>query len=173
MNKQEAAEYLGVSVRALERYTQQGRLSVHYEPGKTRPVAVYREDELQPLKDEIAANLYHQRPAVEKGKVANPDQAGEIGEVTALARTGGNEALALVLKNLVERLPAPGNGFPPASVTDLAHKLTLSLVEASQLSGLSRNFLRAAIEEKKLKARIIGRGWRVKRGDLEDFVKKL
>jgi excisionase family DNA binding protein len=51
--------------------------------------------------------------------------------------------------------------------------LTLSLAEASQLSGLSRNHLRQAIEEKKLKARIIGRGWRVKRDDLDAYVRKL
>jgi excisionase family DNA binding protein len=55
----------------------------------------------------------------------------------------------------------------------LAEKLTLSLVEASQLSGLSRNHLRQAIEDKKLRARIIGRGWRVKREDLDAYVKKL
>jgi excisionase family DNA binding protein len=42
-----------------------------------------------------------------------------------------------------------------------------------RLSGLSRNHLRQVIEEKKLKARIIGRGWRVKRGDLDAYVKKL
>jgi len=31
MNKQEAADFLGVSVRALERYVQQGKISVTYE----------------------------------------------------------------------------------------------------------------------------------------------
>lgn len=35
MNKQQAAEFFGVSVRALERYVQQGRISVKYEKGKT------------------------------------------------------------------------------------------------------------------------------------------
>jgi excisionase family DNA binding protein len=59
------------------------------------------------------------------------------------------------------------------SITDLAHKLTLSLVEASQLSGLSRNHLRAAIAEKKLKARIIGRGWKMSRAELEGYTAKL
>jgi len=47
------------------------------------------------------------------------------------------------------------------------------LTRAAQLSGLSRGHLREAIEEKKLKARILGRGWRVKRDDLEAYVKKL
>ncbi len=59
---------------------------------------------------------------------------------------------------------------PALSVAD---KLTLSLMEAAQLSGLSRRILRQAIEEKKLKARIIGRGWRVKRADLDAYVVKL
>jgi excisionase family DNA binding protein len=59
------------------------------------------------------------------------------------------------------------------TITDLAHKLTLSLVEAAQLAGLSRGHLRTAIEEKNLKARIIGRGWRVKRADLEAYVGRL
>ncbi|BAY66913.1 hypothetical protein NIES22_70570 (plasmid) [Calothrix brevissima NIES-22] len=39
MNKQEAADYLGVSVRTLERYVQPGKISVKYEKGKTRPTA--------------------------------------------------------------------------------------------------------------------------------------
>ena len=39
MNKKEAANFLGVNVRALERYVQQGRVSVRYEKGKTRPTA--------------------------------------------------------------------------------------------------------------------------------------
>ncbi len=43
MNKQQAAEYLGVSVRALERYVQQGRISVKYEKGKTRSTGAHPE----------------------------------------------------------------------------------------------------------------------------------
>ncbi|MDF5739617.1 MULTISPECIES: hypothetical protein [unclassified Nostoc] len=39
MNKQSAADFLGVSVRALERYVQQGKISVTYDKGKTRPIA--------------------------------------------------------------------------------------------------------------------------------------
>ena len=55
----------------------------------------------------------------------------------------------------------------------LADKLTLSLSEAAQLSGLSRNHLRAAIAGKKLKASIVGRAWRMRRADLEAYVGKL
>ncbi|MEM6400732.1 MAG: helix-turn-helix domain-containing protein, partial [Cyanobacteria bacterium P01_D01_bin.116] len=47
MNKKQAAEFLGVSVRALERYVQQGKLTVRYEKGKTRPTANFDQTELE------------------------------------------------------------------------------------------------------------------------------
>ncbi len=49
----------------------------------------------------------------------------------------------------------------------------VSHAEAPALTNLSRTRLRRAIEEKKPRARIIGRAWRVKRGDLEAYVRKL
>ncbi len=55
----------------------------------------------------------------------------------------------------------------------LADKLTPSLTEAAQLSGLSRHHLREAIGEGKLHARIIGRGWKIKRKHLETYIDKL
>lgn len=36
LNKQQAAEFLGVNVRTLERYTQSGKIGSWYELGKTR-----------------------------------------------------------------------------------------------------------------------------------------
>jgi excisionase family DNA binding protein len=48
----------------------------------------------------------------------------------------------------------------------------LTLAEASQLSGLSRGLLLGKIKARKLKAQILGRGWKVKRADLEAFIRK-
>jgi len=76
--------------------------------------------------------------------------------------------LAQALQNLLEAKPRA-----PVPTLSLADKLTLSLMEAAQLAGLSRNHLREAITEGKLKARIIGRGWRVKRSDLDAYVRRL
>ena len=58
MNKKEAANYLGVSTRAIERYTSQGKLSVKYEKGKTRPIAIYDQKELKKLKEELETPVY-------------------------------------------------------------------------------------------------------------------
>jgi excisionase family DNA binding protein len=41
------------------------------------------------------------------------------------------------------------------------------------LTGLSEQNLRDAIKSEKLKAKIIGRGWKIKKQDLDDFVSNL
>jgi excisionase family DNA binding protein len=79
-----------------------------------------------------------------------------------------SQAVAFLLDQERRRLTEP-----VPTLSDIAHKLTLSLVEAARLSGLSRNHLRAAIEAGDLKAKIIGRGWKVKKKDLESYVTKL
>ena len=53
LTKQQAAEFLGVNVRTLERYTQEGKIGGRYEKGKTRSVLVYDEEELQAFKAEL------------------------------------------------------------------------------------------------------------------------
>src|SRR5688572_16772273 len=67
MRKEEAAKFLGVSVRTLELYTQQSRIGGHYEKGKTRPVLVYDEAEVKRFKAELEGQNYPHRPVVEHG----------------------------------------------------------------------------------------------------------
>jgi excisionase family DNA binding protein len=52
MNKKEAAEYLGISVRQLQNYSRQGRLSVRKGKGKTGDISIFDNEELRQLKDE-------------------------------------------------------------------------------------------------------------------------
>ncbi len=165
MTKDEVAELLEVSTRQVERFTSAGRLSVTYERGTTRKVPVYVRSDVERLKDEIE-NTTHARPAIV------PSESQQTGIATISDRGASQlSELVAILRDAADS--SRWREDQPASITDLAHKLTLSLMEASQLSGLSRNHLRQAIEEKKLRARIIGRGWRVKREDLEVYVKKL
>lgn len=169
LTKQQAAEFLGVNVRTLERYTQEGKIGSRYEKGKTRSVVVYDEKELQAFKAALETTTY--KPAVD------PTPTNPNSDETALSKfiegtqqlhllTGLN-TVADVLKAIreeqeIDRLIVP-----------IHHKLTLSLAEASALSGLSRSRLRAAIKDGTLTAQIIGRGYRVKRTDLEDYVDSL
>lgn len=169
LNKQQAAEFLGVNVRTLERYTQEGKIGGRYEKGKTRSVLVYDEEELQAFKAAQETKTY--KPSVDSTPT-NPDS-----DETALSKfvevsqplhlMEGLNHLADVLKAIreeqeIDRLTVP-----------IHHKLTLSLAEASALAGISRGRLREAIKDGTLTAQVIGRGYRVKRTDLEDYIDSL
>ena len=179
MNKQEAAEFLGVSIRALERYVQQGRISVKYEKGKTRPTANFDAAELEMFKAEL--NLPSYKPAIESRQTSSnieprqiatdiqpePDKlvhhSGDIadfGEITVV------DKLASIIEGLLGRTETQ----PSVPIAD---KLLLTLPEAQVLTGLSREFLRDAIKQELLKAKIIGKSWRVKRSDLNEYVASL
>jgi hypothetical protein len=161
MDKEQAAKFLGVSVRTLQRHTAAGRISAKYSHGDRGPQAEYDRAELERFKRELAEVTSYVRPTV------TPDTPD--GGSTALAPIQPNfaEHLAQAFEKLTDALR------PAAPPVPLSEKLMLTLAESSQLSGLSRGFLRGAIGKKKLKGQIIGRGWKVKRADLEVFIQKL
>ncbi|BAZ71369.1 hypothetical protein NIES4106_61660 (plasmid) [Fischerella sp. NIES-4106] len=176
MNKQEAADYLGVSVRALERYVQQGRISVRYEKGKTRPTANFDQTELEAFKVEL--NQPTIKPAVEtrqtppniEPRQISTDQHQQTdkpvlysGEISEFGEIGVIEKLSSIIESLLGR----ADNQPTVPIAD---KLLLTMTEAQALTGLSRECLRDAINEGKLKAKMIGRSWRIKRSDLEKYV---
>ncbi len=184
--KAQAAAFLQVSERTVERYAGTA-LTVHYEQGKTRPRAVFDEAELKALKHELTHPTTPVRPAL-VGASRNgdqhaaapvlltftPDQFGELttrmmaqfADTFAVKQLGGSNDTAAS--------PAGTGGkngaLPPVPLTD---KLTLKLAEAAQLAGLAQNFLREQIKGKKLKAEKRGRGWNIKRADLDAFIRKL
>ncbi|MBD0373626.1 MAG: ankyrin repeat domain-containing protein [Pyrinomonadaceae bacterium] len=57
--------------------------------------------------------------------------------------------------------------------SEISHKLLLTLREAATLSGLPRHHLLEAIESSSLKAQLIKHGWRIRRADLDDYVRRL
>jgi len=75
MEKREAAEFLGVSVRTLERIVASGKLKQGKALKKTRPVVVYDEGELAKLKEELQAT----RPAEVFRRLNTPKPADAIG----------------------------------------------------------------------------------------------
>jgi excisionase family DNA binding protein len=62
---------------------------------------------------------------------------------------------------------------PAPTISDLAQKLMLTLADAAALTSLSKDHLSDAIHAGKLKARKLGRGWKIKRDDLDLYVRKL
>ena len=164
MNKQDACAFLGVSERSLARYAAQGKIQVTYNKGTRGNVAVYDDADLERLKEELAApQAIHL--ATEQAIPANYDSLA----------TRPMASMA----EFIERLQTRDETL----ITSLLHsqnnhvaiesKLMLSLLEAAKLAGLSRNYLRDAIRDKTLKAQILGRGWKIKRADLQSYINKL
>jgi excisionase family DNA binding protein len=177
MNKKEAAEFLGISERSLERHTSQKRIAHTLKPGKTRPVLDYDQSELERFKEELNTEVH--RPAeVQADEVTDeqttaPNAAKDSSKALAtFGELSGPPARALDLFGaLLQMARAEAQAQRPA--VDIADKLLLTLAEAQALTGLSRATLREAIEAGDLKARQMGRAWRVKRDDLENYIKKL
>jgi excisionase family DNA binding protein len=164
MNKEQAAEYLGITVRTLQRHMAANRIS--FRGGRdTGKEATFTEGDLDRFKADQDALTTTVSPVVSPAPQQALQAAFPSQDIAPLG-----ERLISVLEGLQSRAPA---GRPVPSISDIAQKIMLTLPEAALLTSLSRNHLRQAIEEKKLKARIIGRGWRVKREDLDAYVRKL
>lgn len=176
MNKKEAANFLGVSVRALERYVQQGRISVRYEKGKTRPTANFDPAELETFKTELNQPSYkpavqsRQSPSNIESRQITTDIQPEADKAMVYPGDIGDISVVDKLAGIIEGLLAKTETQPGVPIAD---KLLLTLPEAQALTGLSKGFLRDAINSGELKAKIIGRSWRVKRSDLDDYIKSL
>lgn len=164
MDKESAAKFLDVSTRTLQRYTTQGKIAVTYKHGKTGAEADYDESELRRFKEQQESITYQPvaalvAPSNGQSQALAPVQT----ETVALAAIAATERIASIL-NLQQ---------PTKKSVPVESKPLLKLDEASILTGLSRQILREAIEANKLKAKIVGRAWRIKRDDLDLFLKKL
>ncbi len=165
MKKQDAIKYLNVSGKTLERYVKKGRLRQREDKSETGiPIVVYDDAEIEVLKAELQVARVETDTATDTTDTAlatMPQEGRAVALIAAVVRE--------TLEQAQERATAPQK--PGAA--DVAHKLLLSLEECQTLTGLSRGVLRAAIDAGDLKARRIGRGWKVKRNDLEEYVNGL
>ena len=195
MNKQEAAQFLGVSVRTLESYAAQNRVVVNYIRGKTRPVADFDEADLERLKDELAppgnsansaatsqnseiaqnsANraAIPQKPA--KNLAANSETSQSAG-LSALARTESgapNGAVLVIEASHLQELLQAALSTNPETPQHLAAKMLLTLSEAQTLTGLSRETLKSAMDAGELPAQRIGKAWRLRPEDVREWLKQ-
>ncbi len=160
MDKKTVAERLKISTRQVEAYASQGRLGeVKYIRGRTGKRAEYEDEAVERLRVELES----------------PDHAlmHRVEPSAALITSGDRERFMKALEAIAaSREETRARVFAP-SIVDLSTKLLLKLDETARLTGLSKQILREAIEAKKLKAKIIGRAWRVKRADLDAYIKKL
>jgi excisionase family DNA binding protein len=146
MNKKEVSEFLGVSTRLVEKYASEGRLGeVRYIRGRTGKQADYDREAVESL----------------KAALESPD--------TALSTRSPDARLFVA--QLIEALGSREE--PRSESVRVSEKVLLNLSDCRLLTGLSDATLRGAIRAGVLKAKVIGRGYKVKRQDLDDYVNNL
>ena len=187
LDKKQAAEYLGVTTRTLERHIQSGKLSVRYEPSQNGEIALFDPEELENLREGKATVRI--KPAIESERpslMPKPPQNSQ-GQIThtpdraELSQTQQPESIPLGIGTLIASLGAWLGNLTRAidnhgsriTATELRSKLLLTLDEAQIVTGLSREILLDAIKAGELPSKIMGKAYRVKTQDLERYIANL
>jgi excisionase family DNA binding protein len=153
MNKTAAAKKLKISIRSLQRLVKDKKISVAYKRGKSgKQEAIFDADEIEKYK------------AIRDAESVKPATVSTNDKMT-LARNDATKFL-----DVLRQAIAPETRAVAVSIAD---KPLLKLDEAAALSGLSRDTLRRAIDTKDLNGKLIGRAFRIKRADLDDYIKSL
>jgi len=149
MNKQDVATELNCSTRQVEKYASEDRLgTIEYVRGKRGREAKYDDEAVARLKAELT--------------VKSQEIIGTAPQSHALQRAPseqGMQAFALMVADALQGSQAP--------------KMLLTLLDASELSGLSASHLLDAIHAKQLDGRRIGRGFKVRPSDLHEYAKRV
>jgi excisionase family DNA binding protein len=162
MNKEDAAKFLNIGVRSLERYTTQGRVAFQKVKGKTGPVVDYEAAELERFKAELEAPPpVSPVPPNEETALAHirPASLAKSAASSARGRNEGRESAAFIAAQVVQ-----------AS----AVKLLLTIDEAAAYAGVGRGAIERTVKDGTLKAhRGLAQGRRIRRADLETWVENL
>ena len=167
LTKKEAAEYLGVSTRTLERYVKNGKLSVRYEDSQNGEIALFDSGELDQFADD------KQTPRIKPASM-DSDLAATTSDIVPSRGVGG---LLAPFQELTERLIFALSDYEDRkekiTPDKIRGKLLLTLTEAQIMTGLSREILMEAMKDGRLPSQIMGKAYRIKAKDLETFVDEL
>ena len=186
LDKKQAAEYLGVTTRTLERHAKEGKLSVRYEQSQFGEIAMFDPEELENFREgkqisRIKPTIEPERtepidrPANPQSQIARTPQTQlELSNPQQPEITFGIGALIAPLGALFGNLTrAIDNHGSRVSTTELRSKLLLTLDEAQAITGLSRDLLQEAIKNGELPSKIMGKAYRIKTQDLERYIADL
>jgi excisionase family DNA binding protein len=182
MNKKQAAEKLGVSEKTIERYKSVGKLAAKLKrvvgnDGTARKILDFDESDIEQLKRDLDKDIVYPtvadghaqtKPDTDIDRQPQPDSLNS--ENTQLSILGQTTAT-----NVIDAISARFESVLEKNLATVraGGKILLNLKECTLLTGLSDDYLRDAIKAETLKAKIIGRGYKVKRQDLDDFVNNL
>ena len=153
-DKKEAASLTGMSVKSIERLAARGEIqqAERPRPGQ-RPATVYNPDDIARIAAERAPAPFVMPP--EKTSVSQP------GSIQGAAMTPAQRPDMAAFGTFLEafRQEVKPKAKQPTRFVELE--------EASEISGLSRRYLRTAVKAGTLAAVRDGRTWKVRREDLD------
>jgi excisionase family DNA binding protein len=168
LDKKQAAEYLGISTRTLERWVKDGKIRVRYELKNNAETAIYDIEELDLIREE--KQIVRVKPSSSDITI---DTIPDSSDIIQIAPGGFLSPLRDLIERLVaaiENLRGQDAKTTPAS---LRGKLLLTLPDAQILTGLSRDILMTAIKNNELPAKIMGKAYRIKTQDLIEYIANL
>jgi excisionase family DNA binding protein len=156
MNKEQAAAALGITVRTLQRHMAAHRIGFAMRKTATGEEATFSQEEVARFKAQRDALTETVTPAANVSEVIGhaPAQALE-----RQASAEGMQAFALMIADALQ-----GNHAP---------KMLLTLTDAAEVSGLSASHLLDAIHDGRLDGRKIGRGFKIRPADLQEYAKQV
>jgi len=200
-NKKDAAAYVGISTRQLENYARAGRLSVRKEKGKTGDISIFDGEELRQLKIELDAKRGLIQGAVVREQsieeAAEPQANGDTPESSEVVRAFASQLSRLTPQEFIAQLAAailrqseqrqiaqaspeqlepteqPKKKRAETPISDLAAKPLLTRAEAQRYTGMSRELLHEAVTSGKVKEVKLGRAYRMKKAELDNYIKRL
>lgn len=178
MNKKQAAQYLGFSVKNLERLMALRKIQFKYIPAKFGKTVDFDLQDLDNYKASLETSEIIISPVVStNSKSISKVHPNSLANLSKHSFSKDNkDNLVITAKDLLTILQKISHSLDiqnSQSFVPLDKKLTLSLSEASLLAGLSISFLRNSIRLGHLKASKLSNAWNIKRSDLDLFVTSL
>jgi predicted DNA-binding protein (UPF0251 family) len=162
MKKADAAKFLDISEKTLERLVKNGEISSRLEKGKTRDVVVFDDEELEVYKEKRESAKH--RPAFSMSDDALSLIPTKADNLDRQNQTLSFTPMITALESLAEA----------QRMVFLQNKPMLNLGDAALVSGLSVTFLERAVKDGRLETFAGLRGSKViRRTDLERFISEL
>jgi hypothetical protein len=167
MKKSEAAKFLDISEKTLERLVKSGEVSSKLEKGKTRDVVVFDDEELKIFKEKRESAKHRPAFSISDDSLAQSSVSLMPTKADNLDRQNQTLSFTPMITALESLAEAQKMVF-------LQNKPMLNLSDSALVSGLSVTFLEKAVKDGRLKTFAGLRGSKViRRMDLEKFISEL
>ncbi len=166
MKKADAAKFLDISEKTLERLVKNGEISSKLEKGKTRDIVIFDDEELRAFKEKRESSKHRPAFSTDDSPAQNllsliPTKADNLDRQN---QTVSFTPMITALESLADA----------QKLLFLQNKPTLNLSDSALVSGLSVTLLEKAVKDGRLKTFAGLRGSKViRRADLERFISEL